>query len=97
VRVIAKFLGLWFSGGKPFIRGRTFSLRPAASARQLGKPVKLVVSRKMMFPDRRASAHARSNVLRLGATREGKLVFVSKHDYIYHMSMIRPLPRGKLR
>ena len=46
VRVVSKFLGSGF-GGKLF--PWTQSALAAAAARQLGKPVKLVVSRQMMF------------------------------------------------
>src|SRR6266478_8456384 len=46
VRVISKFLGSGF-GGKLF--PWTHSALAAAAARQLGKPIKLVLSRKMMF------------------------------------------------
>jgi len=46
VRVIAKFLGSGF-GGKLY--PWTHVSLAAAAARKLGKPVKLVVSRKMMF------------------------------------------------
>jgi xanthine dehydrogenase YagR molybdenum-binding subunit len=83
VRVIAKFLGSGF-GGKLY--PWTHVSLAAAAARQLGKPVKLVVSRKMMFQavGHRARTQQR---LRLGATREGKLLSL-QHDYIYHMSMI---------
>ena len=83
VRVIAKFLGSGF-GGKLY--PWTHVPLAAAAARQLGKPVKLVVSRKMMFQTVGHRARTQQRV-RLGATREGKLVSL-QHDYIYHMSMI---------
>jgi xanthine dehydrogenase YagR molybdenum-binding subunit len=83
VRVISKFLGSGF-GGKLY----PWSHVPlaAAAARQLGKPVKLVVSRKMMFQSVGHRARTQQRV-RLGATREGKLVSL-QHDYVYHLSMI---------
>jgi xanthine dehydrogenase YagR molybdenum-binding subunit len=85
VRVISKFLGSGF-GGKLY----PWSHVPlaAAAARQLGKPVKLVVSRKMMFQTVGHRARTQQRV-RLGATREGKLLSL-QHDYIYHMSMLDP-------
>jgi xanthine dehydrogenase YagR molybdenum-binding subunit len=83
VRVIAKFLGSGF-GGKLY--PWTHVPLAAAAARQLGKPVKLVVSRKMMFQTVGHRARTQQRI-RLGATREGKLVSLH-HDYIYHLSMI---------
>ncbi len=83
VRVISKFLGSGF-GGKLY--PWTHVPLTVAAARQLGKPVKLVVSRKMMFQavGHRARTQQRT---RLGATRDGKLVSLM-HDYVYHMSML---------
>ncbi len=83
VRVIAKFLGSGF-GGKLY--PWTHVPLAVAAARELGKPVKLVVSRRMMFQavGHRARTQQR---MRLGATPEGKLVSL-QHDYIYHLSMI---------
>jgi len=83
VRVIAKFLGSGF-GGKLY--PWTHVPLAAAAARQLGKPVKLVVSRRMMFQTVGHRARTQQRV-RLGATREGKLVSL-QHDYVYHLSMI---------
>jgi xanthine dehydrogenase YagR molybdenum-binding subunit len=83
VRVISKFLGSGF-GGKLY--PWTHVPLAVAAARQLGKPVKLVVSRKMMFQTVGHRAHTQQR-MRLGATREGKLVSLM-HDYVYHMSML---------
>src|SRR5215813_834248 len=83
VRVIAKFLGSGF-GGKLY--PWTHVPLAAAAARQLGKPVKLVVSRRMMFQTVGHRARTQQRV-RLGATREGKLLSL-QHDYVYHLSMI---------
>jgi xanthine dehydrogenase YagR molybdenum-binding subunit len=83
VRVIAKFLGSGF-GGKLY--PWTHVSLAVAAARQLGKPVKLVVSRKMMFQTVGHRAHTQQRV-RLGATPAGKLVSL-QHDYLYHLSMI---------
>ena len=83
VRVIAKFLGSGF-GGKLYPWAHV--PLAAAAARQVGKPVKLVVSRKMMFESVGHRARTQQRV-RIGATRDGKLVSLH-HDYIYHMSML---------
>ena len=82
VRVISKFLGSGF-GGKLY--PWTHVPLAAAAAHQLGKPVKLVVSRKMMFQSVGHRARTQQRV-RLGASREGRLVSL-QHDYVYHMSM----------
>src|SRR5207245_393787 len=83
VRVITKFLGSGF-GGK--LWPWTQSALAAAAARQLGKPVKLVVSRKMMFQSVGHRPRIQQRV-RLGATPDGKLVSL-QHDYVYHRSML---------
>jgi xanthine dehydrogenase YagR molybdenum-binding subunit len=83
VRVITKFVGSGF-GSKLF----PWTLCPlaAAAARQVGRPVRLVLPRKMMF---HAVGHRplTQQRVRLGATREGKLVSL-QHDYIYTRSML---------
>src|SRR5262249_24813312 len=83
VRVVSKFLGSGF-GGKLYPWAHV--PRAAAAARQLGKPVKLVVSRKMMFQSVGHRARTQQRV-RLGASRDGKLVSL-EHEYAYHMSML---------
>lgn len=83
VRVISRFLGSGF-GGKLF--PWTHSPLAAAAARQLGKPVKLVISRRMMFQTVGHRARTQQRV-RLGATSEGKLVSL-QHDYVYELSML---------
>ncbi|HEV8262903.1 MAG TPA: xanthine dehydrogenase family protein molybdopterin-binding subunit [Burkholderiales bacterium] len=83
VRVISKFLGSGF-GGKLF--PWTHSPLAAAAARQLGKPVKLVLSRKMMFQTVGHRPRTQQRV-RLGATPEGRLVSL-QHDYVYDRSML---------
>jgi xanthine dehydrogenase YagR molybdenum-binding subunit len=83
VRVISKFLGSGF-GGKLF--PWTHTPLAAAAARQLGKPVKLVVSRKMMFQTVGHRPRTQQRV-RLGATSDGRLVAL-QHDYVYHRSML---------
>lgn len=83
VRVITKFVGSGF-GGKLF--PWTHCPLAAAAARKLGKPVKLVVSRKMMFETVGHRARTQQRV-RLGGMPEGKLVSL-EHDYVYHRSML---------
>ena len=83
VRVITKFVGSGF-GSKLW----PWTLCPlaAAAARQVGKPVRLVLGRKMMFHAVGHRPHTQQRV-RLGATREGKLLSLH-HDYIYTRSML---------
>jgi xanthine dehydrogenase YagR molybdenum-binding subunit len=83
VRVISKFLGSGF-GGK--LWPWTHCPLAAAAARQLGKPVKLVLSRKMMFQAVGHRAQTQQRV-RLGATPDGKLVSL-QHDYVYHRAIL---------
>jgi xanthine dehydrogenase YagR molybdenum-binding subunit len=83
VRVVTRFLGSGF-GGK--LWPWTHSVLAAAAARQLGRPVQLVVSRKMMFQTVGHRARTQQRV-RLGATAEGKLLSL-QHDYVYHRSML---------
>src|SRR5260370_30820476 len=83
VRVIPKFVG-WGFGST--LWPWTQCPLAAAAARQLGKPVKLVVSRKMMFQSVGHRARTQQRV-RLGATADGKLVSL-QHDYVYHRSML---------
>ena len=79
VRVITKFVGSGF-GSK--LWPWTHCPLAAAAARQLGKPVKLVLSRKMMFQSVGHRPRTQQRV-RLGATPDGKLVSL-QHDYVYH-------------
>jgi xanthine dehydrogenase YagR molybdenum-binding subunit len=83
VRVITRFLGSGF-GGK--LWPWTHCALAAAAARQLGKPVKLVVSRKMMFQTVGHRPRTQQRV-RLGATPDGKLVSL-QHDYVNHTAML---------
>jgi xanthine dehydrogenase YagR molybdenum-binding subunit len=83
VRVITKFVGSGF-GSKLF--PWTHCSLAAAAARQLGRPVKLVVSRKMMFQTVGHRPRTQQRV-RLGATPDGKLVSL-QHDYVYTRSML---------
>src|SRR2546423_3547898 len=83
VRVITKFVGSGF-GSK--LWPWTHCALAVAAARQVGKQVKLVLSRKMMFQSVGHRARTQQRV-RLGATPDGKLVSL-QHDYVYHRSML---------
>ena len=83
VRVITKFVGSGF-GGK--LWPWTQCPLAAAAARQVGTPVKLVVSRKTMFQSVGHRARTQQRV-RLGATADGRLVSL-QHDYVYQRSML---------
>jgi xanthine dehydrogenase YagR molybdenum-binding subunit len=83
VRVITKFIGSGF-GSKLF--PWTQCPLAAAAAKQLGRPVKLVLSRKMMFQTVGHRPHTQQRV-RLGATADGNLVSL-QHDYVYTASML---------
>src|SRR5919198_536449 len=83
VRVITRFVGSGF-GDKLF--PWTHCPLAAAAARQLGRPVRLVLSRKMMFHGVGHRPRTQQRV-RIGATPEGKLLSL-QHDYIYQRSML---------
>jgi xanthine dehydrogenase YagR molybdenum-binding subunit len=83
VRVISKFLGSGF-GGKLF--PWPHAILAAAAARNLGKPLKLVVNRRSMFH----SVGHRPRIwqrVRIGAMPEGKLTSL-RHDYVNHTSIL---------
>ena len=83
VRVITKFVGSGF-GSK--LWPWTHCPLTVAAARQLGKPVKLVLSRKMTFQAAGHRAQTQQRV-RVGATTDGKLVSLD-HDYVCHRSIL---------
>jgi xanthine dehydrogenase YagR molybdenum-binding subunit len=83
VRVITKFVGSGF-GSK--LWPWTHCALAIAAARQLSKPVKLVISRKMMFQAVGHRPRTQQRV-RLGATNEGKLVSL-QHDYVNHHAIL---------
>ena len=83
VRVITKFVGSGF-GSK--LWPWTHCALAVAAAQQLGKPVKLVLSRKMMFQSVGHRPRTQQRV-RLGATRDGKLVSL-QHDYVNHLAIL---------
>jgi xanthine dehydrogenase YagR molybdenum-binding subunit len=83
VRVITKFVGSGF-GSK--LWPWTHCPLAVAAARQLDKPVKLVLSRKMMFQSVGHRPRTQQRV-RLGATTDGKLVSLH-HDYVNHHAIL---------
>ena len=83
VQVISLFLGSGF-GGKLF--PWPHSVLAAAVSRDLYRPVKLVISRSMMFSNVGHRPVTQQRV-RLAATPEGKLVSF-QHDYVNHTSIL---------
>src|SRR5438309_2869890 len=83
VRIVTRFLGSGF-GGK--LWPWTHCPLAVAASRQLGKPVKLVLSRRMMFQSVGHRPRTQQRV-RLGATTDGKLVSLH-HDYVNHQGLL---------
>jgi xanthine dehydrogenase YagR molybdenum-binding subunit len=77
VKVVTRFVGSGF-GSK--LWPWTHCALAVAAARQLQKPVKLVLSRRMMFQSVGHRPRTQQRV-RLGATPDGKLVSL-QHDYV---------------
>ncbi len=89
VRVISRFLGSGF-GGK--LWPWTHCMIAASAARNLNRPVKLVVTRDMMFQNVGHRPRTQQRV-RLGAAAEGKLVSVM-HDSLNHTSILDDYSEG---
>lgn len=83
VQVISRFIGAGF-GGK--LDPWPHSAMAAAASRKLGRPVKLMVTRKMMFSDVGHRPRTQQH-MRLGATTDGKLVSLEQH-YRNHTSFV---------
>ena len=83
VRVISRFIGSGF-GGKLFPWPQ--STLAAAAARQLKRPVKLSVDRRMMFSNVGHRPRTEQRI-RLGATRDGKLSAI-RHDFFTQTSQL---------
>ena len=83
VRVVTEYLGSGF-GGK--LWPWTHSVLAAAAARQLRRPVKIEITRKMMFQTvgHRTNTQQR---MRLSATKDGKLTSLQQ-DYVFHVSRL---------
>jgi xanthine dehydrogenase YagR molybdenum-binding subunit len=89
VRVITRFLGSGF-GGK--LWPWTHCVLAAAASRHLNRPVKLVVSRKMMFQTVGHRPQTQQRI-RLGAAGNGKLVS-TQHDSLNHSSILDDYDEG---
>ncbi len=89
VRVISRFLGSGF-GGK--LWPWPHCMIAASAARNLNRPVKLVVTRDMMFQNVGHRPLTQQRV-RLGATPDGKLVSVM-HDSLNHTSILDDYSEG---
>jgi xanthine dehydrogenase YagR molybdenum-binding subunit len=89
VRVITRFLGSGF-GGKLF--PWPHAAMAAVAARKLGRPVKLSVTRRMMFSCVGYRPHTEQHI-KLGATKEGKLLAL-RHDYLNNTSMLDDFDEG---
>ncbi len=83
VQVITEYLGSGF-GGK--LWPWTHALLAAMAARDLGKPIRLVVTREMMFHAVGHRPHTQQR-MRLGATTEGKLVSLQQ-DFVHTRSRL---------
>jgi xanthine dehydrogenase YagR molybdenum-binding subunit len=89
IRVISRFLGSGF-GGK--LWPWTHCMIAASAARNLNRPVKLVVTRDMMFQNVGHRPQTQQRV-RLGATPDGKLVSLM-HDSLNHTSILDDYSEG---
>lgn len=89
VRVITRFLGSGF-GGKLFPWPHT--AMTAVAARKLGRPVKLSLTRRMMFSSVGYRPRTEQRI-KLGATREGKLLAL-RHDYLNVTSQLDDYDEG---
>jgi xanthine dehydrogenase YagR molybdenum-binding subunit len=89
VRVISRFLGSGF-GGK--LWPWTHCMIAASAARNLNRPVKLVVTRDMMFQNVGHRPRTQQRI-RLGATPDGKLVALM-HDSLNHTSILDDYAEG---
>jgi xanthine dehydrogenase YagR molybdenum-binding subunit len=89
VRVISRFLGSGF-GGK--LWPWTHCAIAASAARNLNRPVKLVLTRDMMFQSVGHRPRTQQRI-RLGATPDGKLVSVM-HDSLNHTSILDDYSEG---
>jgi len=89
VRVISRFLGSGF-GGK--LWPWTHCMIAASAARNLNCPVKLVVTRDMMFQNVGHRPRTQQRI-RVGATPDGKLVSLM-HDSLNHTSILDDYSEG---
>nr|MBF0684317.1 xanthine dehydrogenase family protein molybdopterin-binding subunit [Pseudomonas sp.] len=83
VRVITQYLGSGF-GGK--LWPWTHCVLAAAAARNLRRPIKLEITRQMMFQTVGHRTNTQQRI-RLAATRQGRLTCLQQ-DFIYHVSRL---------
>jgi xanthine dehydrogenase YagR molybdenum-binding subunit len=83
VQIVMKFLGSGF-GGK--LWPWTHDVLAAAGARDLNRPVKLVIERRMMFSNVGHRPRTQQRI-KLGATPDGKLTCL-QHDYVSDTSIL---------
>src|SRR4051794_24874079 len=89
VRVVTRFLGSGF-GGKLFPWPQ--AAMTAVAARKLGRPVKLSLTRRMMFSNVGYRPRTEQRI-KLGATKEGKLLAL-RHDYLSNTSILDDFDEG---
>ncbi|HTM16755.1 MAG TPA: xanthine dehydrogenase family protein molybdopterin-binding subunit [Terracidiphilus sp.] len=89
VRVVTRFLGSGF-GGKLF--PWPYCAMNAVAARKLDRPVKLSLTRRMMFSSVGYRPRTEQRI-RLGASSDGKLLALS-HDYLNSTSMLDDFEEG---
>lgn len=89
VRVVTRFLGSGF-GGKLF--PWPHAAITAVAARKLDRPVKLSLTRRMMFSNVGYRPLTEQRI-HLGATKEGKLLAL-RHDYLNNTSMLDDYDEG---
>lgn len=89
VRIVTRFLGSGF-GGKLF--PWPHAAMAAVAARKLQRPVKLSVTRRMMFSSVGYRPRTEQHI-QLGATKEGKLLAL-RHEYLNNTSMLDDFDEG---
>ena len=89
VRVVTKFLGSGF-GGKLF--PWPHAAMAAVAARKLNRPVKLSVTRRMMFSNVGYRPRTEQHI-QLGAAKDGKLLAL-RHEYLSITSMLEDFDEG---
>jgi xanthine dehydrogenase YagR molybdenum-binding subunit len=89
VRVITRYLGSGF-GGKLF--PWPHAAMAAVAARKLNRPVKLSVTRRMMFSSVGYRPHTEQH-LQIGANKDGKLLAL-RHHYFNNTSMLDDFDEG---
>jgi xanthine dehydrogenase YagR molybdenum-binding subunit len=83
IRVVTEYLGSGF-GGK--LWPWTHSLLAVAAARDLKRPVKLEISRKMMFETVGHRTNTQQRI-RIAATKAGRLTSIQQ-DYVHHVAQV---------